>query len=74
MDDGTLDASQESLVLIPGADMSIPRPARGRPVAYERGTVEFDRALAFFDATFAIALTLLVTTLDGVSSPRRGRV
>jgi uncharacterized membrane protein len=31
---------------------------------YKRDTKEFDRAIDFFDATFAVALTLLVTTLD----------
>jgi hypothetical protein len=36
---------------------------------FPRGTPEFDRALAFFDATYAVALTLLVTTLDGIQVP-----
>ena len=31
---------------------------------YERDEVEFSRATAFFDATYALATTLLVTTLD----------
>ena len=31
---------------------------------YTRDQSEFDRAVAFFDATFALAMTLLVTTLD----------
>ena len=31
---------------------------------YSREESEFDRAIGFFDATFALALTLLVTTLD----------
>jgi uncharacterized membrane protein len=31
---------------------------------YTRDQSEFDRAIAFFDATFALALTLLATTLD----------
>jgi uncharacterized membrane protein len=31
---------------------------------YSRESKEFDRAIAFIDATFALALTLLVTTLD----------
>ncbi len=31
---------------------------------YRREDSEFDRAIAFIDATFAVALTLLVTTLD----------
>jgi uncharacterized membrane protein len=31
---------------------------------YKRDDSEFDRAVAFIDATFALALTLLVTTLD----------
>jgi TMEM175 potassium channel family protein len=33
-------------------------------VRYSREESEFDRAIGFFDATFALALTLLVTTLD----------
>jgi len=35
-----------------------------RPDVYERGTAEFDRALAFVDAIFGFSVTLLVTTLD----------
>ena len=35
---------------------------------YSRDESEFDRAVAFLDATFALALTLLVTTID-VSDP-----
>ena len=31
---------------------------------YSRDQSEFDRAIGFVDATFALALTLLVTTLD----------
>jgi uncharacterized membrane protein len=31
---------------------------------YPRDGPEFDRAIAFFDATYAVALTLLVTTLE----------
>src|SRR5215218_4256217 len=31
---------------------------------FSRDRGEFDRAIGFFDATFALALTLLVTTLD----------
>jgi uncharacterized membrane protein len=31
---------------------------------YKREDNEFDRAIAFIDATFAVAMTLLVTTLD----------
>ena len=34
------------------------------PDRYSREASEFDRALAFVDATFAFAMTLLVTTLD----------
>jgi TMEM175 potassium channel family protein len=34
-----------------------------------RGTAEFDRALGFFDGTYAVALTLLVTTLDRANVP-----
>jgi uncharacterized membrane protein len=37
-------------------------------VRYSRDESEFDRAIAFLDAAFALALTLLVTTLD-VSDP-----
>jgi uncharacterized membrane protein len=33
-------------------------------VRYSRDASEFDRAIAFIDATFAVALTLLITTLD----------
>jgi len=36
---------------------------------YSRDNSEFDRAVAFIDATFAVALTLLVTTLDISSNP-----
>jgi TMEM175 potassium channel family protein len=36
---------------------------------YSRDQGEFDRAIGFVDATFALALTLLVTTLD-VDDPR----
>src|SRR4028118_1566349 len=43
-------------------------PDPGAP-RFPRGTPEFDRALAFFDATYAVALTLLVTTLDGMQVP-----
>jgi uncharacterized membrane protein len=35
---------------------------------YSRDESEFDRAIGFLDATFALALTLLVTTID-VSEP-----
>src|SRR5438477_11331353 len=31
---------------------------------YSRDASEFDRAIAFIDATFAVALTLLITTLN----------
>ena len=31
---------------------------------YPRGESEFDRAITFFDATFAVALTFLITGLD----------
>jgi uncharacterized membrane protein len=37
-------------------------------VRYSRDESEFDRAIGFLDATFALALTLLVTTID-VSDP-----
>jgi uncharacterized membrane protein len=43
-------------------------PASGAP-RFARGTPEFDRALAFFDGTYAVALTLLVTTLDSTNTP-----
>ena len=33
-------------------------------MSYTRDQSEFDRAIAFFDATFALAMTLLVTSLD----------
>jgi uncharacterized membrane protein len=36
---------------------------------FARGTSEFDRALAFLDGTYAVALTLLVTTLDAKDTP-----
>jgi len=39
-----------------------------RGVRYSRDESEFDRAIGFLDATFALALTLLVTTID-VSDP-----
>jgi uncharacterized membrane protein len=39
------------------------------PERYRREDAEFDRAIAFIDATFAVALTLLVTTLDIKSDP-----
>jgi uncharacterized membrane protein len=35
-----------------------------RQVRYSRDVAEFDRAIAFIDGTFAVALTLLITTLD----------
>jgi uncharacterized membrane protein len=44
------------------------QPDPGAP-PFARGTAEFDRALGFFDATYAVALTLLVTTLDGYDAP-----
>lgn len=40
------------------------------PERYLRDDAEFDRAIAFIDATFAVALTLLVTTLDIKSDPK----
>jgi uncharacterized membrane protein len=43
-------------------------PDPGAP-RFARGTPEFDRALAFFDGTYAVALTLLVTTLDSTTVP-----
>jgi uncharacterized membrane protein len=44
------------------------QPAPGTP-RFPRGTTEFDRALAFFDGTYAVALTLLVTTLNSADMP-----
>jgi uncharacterized membrane protein len=41
----------------------------GTSSRYSRDQGEFDRAIGFVDATFALALTLLVTTLD-VDHPR----
>jgi uncharacterized membrane protein len=38
-------------------------------VRYPRDGNEFNRAVAFFDATYAVALTLLVTTLDVRDKP-----
>lgn len=35
-----------------------------RSTVFERGSSEFDRALAFVDAIFGFSVTLLVTTLD----------
>ena len=43
---------------------------RGASPRYSRDQGEFDRAIGFVDATFALALTLLVTTVD-VDDPRR---
>lgn len=37
---------------------------RTRGLRYGREEAAFDRAIGFFDATYALALTLLVTTLD----------
>jgi uncharacterized membrane protein len=42
-------------------------------VRYSRDGAEFNRAIAFFDATFAVALTLLVTTLDIPDKPKSFR-
>jgi len=46
--------------------MPEPRPAQAPATAprYSRDQSEFDRAVAFIDATFAVALTLLITGLD----------
>lgn len=38
--------------------------ALGAPARFGRDDVEFSRAIGFFDATYALATTLLVTTLD----------
>ncbi len=43
--------------------------ANSRARRYGREESEFDRALAFFDAVYALALTLLVTTLDVGADP-----
>jgi uncharacterized membrane protein len=48
--------------------MNVARRARGARIRYSRDQSEFDRAIAFFDATYAVALTLLVTSLS-VSDP-----
>lgn len=42
---------------------------RPQSPVYGRDSLEFVRALSFFDATFAVALTLLVTTLAGANTP-----
>ena len=42
---------------------------RGASPRYSRDQGDFDRAIGFIDATFALALTLLVTTID-VDRPR----
>jgi uncharacterized membrane protein len=38
-------------------------------VRYSRDVAEFDRAIGFIDGTFAVALTLLITTLDVDDKP-----
>ena len=43
--------------------MASDAPTGGRP-RYARDASEFDRAIGFIDATFALALTLLITTLQ----------
>jgi uncharacterized membrane protein len=45
-------------------DTPLVSTALGRDRRYERDTVEFARAVAFFDAVYAIALTLLVVNID----------
>jgi uncharacterized membrane protein len=50
---------------VPGS----PEPPAAAARRFPRGESEFDRAVAFFDATYAFALTLLVTTLDVVGEP-----
>jgi uncharacterized membrane protein len=42
---------------------------RGASPRFSRDQGEFDRAIGFIDATFALALTLLVTTLDVEQPP-----
>ena len=44
------------------------RSLLARDVRFTRDDAEFDRAIGFIDATYALALTLLVTTLD-VANP-----
>jgi uncharacterized membrane protein len=44
------------------------RSLLARDVRFTRDDAEFDRAIGFVDATYALALTLLVTTLD-VANP-----
>jgi uncharacterized membrane protein len=46
--------------------MPEPRPAQtpAKAPRYSRDQSEFDRAIAFIDAVFAVALTLLITGLD----------
>jgi uncharacterized membrane protein len=50
-----------------------PPAKRPQSRAYSRDSVEFGRALSFFDATYAVALTLLVTTIAGASKPSAWR-
>lgn len=52
------------------AEEEVPPPERPRSSVYPRESLEFGRALSFFDATFAVALTLLVTTLGHASRPQ----
>ena len=47
-------------------------PAVAKP-RYSRDDSEFDRAIGFIDATFALALTLLITTLEVADEARPGR-
>ena len=44
--------------------MNTARGTRGARIRYSRDQSEFDRAITFFDATYAVALTLLVMSLD----------
>jgi uncharacterized membrane protein len=65
----SLDITIERALVPPIGKIYFSRSARqatvkGGPPRYSRDQGEFDRAIAFVDATFALALTLLVTTLD----------
>lgn len=61
------EASHEPEPDIDPASLDVEYESRRSP-RYERGGVEYGRIIGFFDATFAVASTLLVTTLN----PGRG--
>lgn len=48
----------------PEPQRRVGRPGLGQPRRYPRGTDEFTRVLAFSDALFAIAMTLLVVGIE----------